>query len=84
MAGWSEETRAWLWRMRFADFLSTRRHVTLMGGDYTSALRYVSDERPNPVIIHPENKFSGHSEDTISGGKKVYFRQVKLKGNGEG
>ena len=42
-AGWPEETRTWLWRMRFEDSLSTRRHVTLMGSDYASALRYASD-----------------------------------------
>jgi hypothetical protein len=38
-----------------------------------------NDERPNPVIIHPKNKFDGHPEDPISGGKQVYFRHVKLK-----
>jgi hypothetical protein len=37
------------------------------------------DERPHPVIIHPKKKFSGHPEDPISGGKKVYFRHVSLK-----
>jgi tetratricopeptide (TPR) repeat protein len=42
-AGWREETRTWLWRMRYADFLSTRRYVALMRGDYAPALRYAGD-----------------------------------------
>jgi hypothetical protein len=35
------------------------------------------------VIIHPTKNFSGHPDTKISGGKKVYFRRVKLKGSEE-
>jgi hypothetical protein len=38
-----------------------------------------SDERPLGVIIHPKNKFGGHPDDPIDGGKKVYFRHISLK-----
>ena len=37
------------------------------------------DERPLPVIIHLKRAFKGHPEDPIDGGKKVYFRHIKLK-----
>ena len=36
------------------------------------------------VIIHPKNKFSGHPDDPISGGKKVVFRRVALKETDDG
>ena len=38
-----------------------------------------SDERPLPVIINPKGNFSGHPEDPISGGQKVFFRHATLK-----
>jgi len=38
-----------------------------------------NDERPLPVIIHPKQAFKGNPEDPIEGGKKVYFRHLKLK-----
>jgi len=42
-----------------------------------------SDERPLEVIIHPKDKFGGHPDDPISGGKKVYFRHINLKETGD-
>jgi tetratricopeptide (TPR) repeat protein len=61
MAGWPEETRTWLWRMRFADFLSARCYVTLIRGDYAAAIDYVGgalsilsefyDEDPENLVI---------------------------------
>jgi hypothetical protein len=38
-----------------------------------------NDERPLAVIIHPKSKFGGHPDDSIDGGKKVYFRHISLK-----
>jgi hypothetical protein len=35
------------------------------------------------VIIHPNNSFKGHTQDPISGGKKVYFHRVSLKQIGD-
>jgi opacity protein-like surface antigen len=40
------------------------------------------DERPLDVIINPNGKFSGHPDDPITGGKKVFFRHVALKETG--
>lgn len=37
------------------------------------------DERPLPVIIHPKQAFKGSPDDPIDGGRKVYFRHIKLK-----
>ena len=37
------------------------------------------DERPLPVIIHLKRAFKGNPEDPIDGGRKVYFRHIKLK-----
>jgi hypothetical protein len=30
------------------------------------------------VIIHPTNAFSGHPDNPIAGGERVYFRYIKL------
>jgi hypothetical protein len=38
-----------------------------------------TDSRPLPVIIHPKNKFGGHPNGSINGGKRVYFRRMNLK-----
>jgi hypothetical protein len=36
-----------------------------------------NDER-RLVIIHPTSAFSGHPDNPISGGERVYFRYIKL------
>ncbi len=36
-------------------------------------------DRPLPVIIHPKQAFKGSPDDPVDGGRKVYFRHIKLK-----